>query len=123
MTLKYPYSESHIWLISNFKSEILYGGSVNASNSKEILAEKNISIEELEELFNKVATKKQKFLMNLQRKNLDKNIKSYTLEGKEEEEYNQIENEEESKLQINSNNIFEKLEIRLKEKKENKKWT
>ena len=84
-------------------------------------AEKNISIEELEELFNKVATKKQKFLMNLQRKNLDKDIKSYTLEGKEEEEYNQIENEEESKLQINSNNIFENLEIRLKEKKENKK--
>ena len=27
----------------NIKSEILYGGSVNASNSKEILAEKNIS--------------------------------------------------------------------------------
>merc|ERR1711924_343069 len=54
-------------------------------------AEKNISIEELEELFNKVATKRQKFLMDLQRKDLDKDIQSYTLEGKEEEDYNQIE--------------------------------
>ena len=83
-------------------------------------AEENISIKELEELFNKVATKRQKFLMDLQRKNLDKDIESYTIEGKEEEDYNQIEDEEESKLQINSNNIFEKLKIRLKNK-ENKK--
>ena len=64
---------------------------------------------------------KNKIFDEFTKKNLDKDIKSYTLEGKEEEEYNQIENEEESKLQINSNNIFEKLEIRLKEKKENKK--
>ena len=84
-------------------------------------AEKNISIEELEKLFNKIATKRQKFLMDLQRKNLDKDIQSYTLKGKEEEDYNQIEDEEESKLQINSNNIFEKLVIKLKEKKEDKK--
>ncbi len=83
-------------------------------------AEENISIKELEELFNKVATKRQKFLMDLQRNNLGKDIESYTLEGKEEEDYNQIEDEEESKLQINSNNIFEKLKIRLKNK-ENKK--
>ena len=55
--------------------------------------------------------------MDLQRKNLDKDIQSYTLEGKEEEDYNQIEDEEESNLQINNNNIFEKLVIRLKEKK------
>ena len=58
--------------------------------------------------------------MDLQRNNLGKDIESYTLEGKEEEDYNQIEDEEESKLQINSNNIFEKLKIRLKNK-ENKK--
>ena len=51
---------------------------------------------------------------------LDKDIQSYTLEGKEEEDYNQIEDEEESKLQINSKNIFEKLVIKLKEKKNKK---
>ena len=84
-------------------------------------AEKNISIEELEELFNKVATKRQKFLMDLQRKNLDENIQSYTLKGKEEEDYNQIGTEDESELQINSNNIFKTLVKKLKEKKENKK--
>ena len=90
-------------------------------NLKIGFAEENISIKELEQLFDKIATKKQKFLMDLQRKNLDKDIQSYTLEGKEEEDYNQIEDEKESKLQINSNNIFEKLVIRLKEKKEDKK--
>ena len=49
--------------------------------------------------------------MDLQRNNLGKDIESYTLEGKEEEDYNQIEDEEESKLQINSNNIFENLKL------------
>ena len=83
-------------------------------------AEENISIEELEKLFDKVATKRQKFLMDLQRKNVDKDIQSYTLEEKEKEEYNQIEDEEESKLQINTNSIFEKLKIKLKEKKNKK---
>ena len=52
--------------------------------------------------------------------NLDEDIESYLLKGKEEEDYNQIENEEESKLQINNNNIFEKLKIKLKEKKNSK---
>ena len=47
--------------------------------------------------------------MDLQRKNVDKDIQSYTLEEKEKEEYNQIEDEEESKLQINTNSIFENL--------------
>ena len=89
-------------------------------NLKIGFAEENISIKELEQLFDKIATKKQKFLMDLQRKDLDKDIQSYTLEGKEEEDYNQIEDEEESKLQINNNNIFEKLKMRLKEKKNKK---
>ena len=83
--------------------------------------DETISVKELEEIFEKIGTKRQKFLMDLQRKNLDENIESYTLEGKEEEDYNQIEDEEESKLQINNNNIFEKLKIKLKEKKKNKK--
>jgi len=39
------------------------------------------------------------------------------VEGKEEEDYNQIEDEEKSNLQINNNNIFEKLKMRIKEKK------
>ena len=83
--------------------------------------DEKISVKELEEIFEKIGTKRQKFLMGLQKINLDKNIESYTLEGKEEEDYNQIENEEESNLQINSKNIFEKLKMKLKEKKENKK--
>jgi len=76
-----------------------------------------ISIKELEEIFEKIGTKRQKFLMNLQRKNLDADIKSYTLKGKEEEDYNQIENEKESKLKINHKNIFENLKMRIKEDK------
>ena len=80
--------------------------------------DETISVKELEEIFEKIGTKRQKFLMDLQRKNLDENIESYTLEGKEEEDYNQIEDEEESKLKINNNNIFEKLKMRIKEKKE-----
>ena len=58
--------------------------------------------------------------MDLQRKNLDEDIESYHLKGKEEEDYNQIEDEEESKLKINHKNIFEILKMKLK-KKENKK--
>ena len=83
--------------------------------------DEKISVKELEEIFEKIGTKRQKFLMDLQRKNLDEDIESYYLKGKEEEDYNQIEDEEESKLQINNNNIFEKLKIKLKEKKKNKK--
>ncbi len=79
--------------------------------------DEKISVKELEEIFEKIGTKRQKFLMDLQRKNLDKDIASYTLEGKEEEDYNQIEDEEKSNLQINNNNIFEKLKMRIKEKK------
>ena len=59
--------------------------------------------------------------MDLQRKNLDKDIESYTLEGKEEVDYNNIENEEISKLSIYNDNIFEILKKKLKEKKKNKK--
>ena len=82
--------------------------------------DEKISVKELEEIFEKIGTKRQKFLMDLQRKNLDKDIESYYLEGKEKEEYDKIEDEEESKLQINSNDIFEKLKMRLKEKKNKK---
>ena len=79
--------------------------------------DEKISTKELEELFEKIGTKRQKFLLNLQRKNLNKDITSYNLEGKDEENYNEIEKEEESKLKINSNDIFEKLKMRIKEKK------
>ncbi len=84
-------------------------------------AEKNISNKELEEIFEKIGTKREKFLLNLQRKNLDKDITSYHLEGKDEENYNKIEEEKESELTINSSIIFHILKKRIKEKKENKK--
>ena len=83
-----------------------------------LIADKKFSIKELEELFDKIATKRQKFLLNLQKKNLEKNITSYNIEEKDKEEYNLIENEDESKLKINNKNIFEKLKMRIKEKKE-----
>ena len=37
---------------------------------------------------------------------------------KDKEDYDLIEKEDESKLKINSNNIFNKLKMRIKEKKE-----
>ena len=83
-----------------------------------LIADKIFSIKELEELFDKIATKRQKFLLNLQKKNLEKDITSYNIEEKDKEEYNLIENEDESKLKINNKNIFEKLKMRIKEKKE-----
>ena len=79
--------------------------------------DEKISVKELEEIFEKIGTKRQKFLMDLQRKNLDDDIESYYLEGKEKEDYNQIEDKEESKLKINNNDIFEKLKMRIKEGK------
>jgi hypothetical protein len=78
--------------------------------------DEKISVKELEELFEKIGTKRQKFLLNLQRKNLNKDITSYSLEGNDEEDYNKIDKEEESKLKINHNNIFEKLKMRIKKK-------
>ena len=90
-------------------------------NLKIGFAEKNISNKELEEIFEKIGTKREKFLINLQRKNLDEDITSYDLEEKDEENYNKIEKEEESELKINSNIIFDILKKRIKEKKENKK--
>ena len=79
--------------------------------------DEKISTKELEELFEKIGTKRQKFLLNFQRKNLNKDITSYNLEGKDEENYNEIVKEEESKLKINNNDIFEKLKMRITEKK------
>ena len=78
--------------------------------------DEKISTKELEELFEKIGTKRQKFLLNLQRKNLNKDITSYNLEGKDEENYNEIEEEEESELKINNNNILEKLKMRIRKK-------
>ena len=82
-----------------------------------LIPDKTFSIKELEELFDKIATKRQKFLLNLQKKNLEKDITSYNIEDKDKEEYNLIEEEEESKLKINNNNIFDKLKMRIKEDK------
>ncbi len=81
------------------------------------IADKKFSIKELEELFDKIATKRQKFLLNLQKKNLEKDITSYNIEEKDKEEFDLIEKEDESKLKINSNNIFDKLKMRIKEDK------
>ena len=44
--------------------------------------DEKISVKELDEIFEKIGTKRQKFLMDLQRKNLDKDIESYYLKGK-----------------------------------------
>ena len=85
--------------------------------NKEFIDDKKFSIQELEELFDQIGTKRQKFLLNLQKKNLEKDITSYNIEGKNEEEYNLIEEEDESELKINNNNIFDKLKMRIKEKK------
>ena len=82
-----------------------------------LIADKIFSIKELEELFDKIATKRQKFLLNLQKKNLEKDITSYNIEEKDKEEYDLIEKEDESKLKINGNNIFDKLKMRIKEDK------
>ena len=69
---------------------------------------KKFQLKNLRKYLKKLELKRQKIFNGFTKKNLDKDIKSYYLEGKEEEEYNQIENEEESKLQINNNNIFDK---------------
>ena len=82
-----------------------------------LIADKKFSIEELEELFDKIATKRQKFLLNLQKKNLEKDITSYNIEEKDKEEYDLIEKEDESKLKINGNNIFNVLKMRIKKDK------
>ena len=82
-----------------------------------LIADEKFSLKELEELFAKIATKRQKFLLNLQKKNLEKDITSYNIEQKDKEEYDLIEKEDESKLKINSNNIFDKLKMRIKEDK------
>ena len=82
-----------------------------------LIADKKFSIKELEELFDKIATKRQKFLLNLQKKNLEKDITSYNIEEKDKEEYDLIEKEDESKFKINGNNIFDKLKMRIKEDK------
>ena len=82
-----------------------------------LIADEKFSLKELEELFAKIATKRQKFLLNLQKKNLEKDITSYNIEEKDKEEYDLIEKEDESKLKINSNNIFDKLKMRIKEDK------
>ena len=82
-----------------------------------LIADKIFSIKELEELFDKIATKRQKFLLNLQKKNLEKDITSYNIEEKDKEEYDLIEKEDESKLKINGNNIFNVLKMRIKKDK------
>ena len=76
-----------------------------------------IESKELEELFDKIATDRQKFLLNLQKKNLEKDISSYNLSEKDEEDYKSIKEQDESEIKINNNNIFDKLKMRIKEKK------
>ena len=82
-----------------------------------IINDEKITIKELEELFEKIATDRQKFLLNLQKKNLEKDISSYNLSEKDEEDYKSIKEQDESEIKINNNNIFDKLKMRIKEKK------
>jgi hypothetical protein len=82
-----------------------------------IINDEKITIKELEELFDKIATDRQKFLLNLQKKNLEKDISSYNLSEKDEEDYKSIKEQDESEIKINNNNIFDKLKMRIKEKK------
>ena len=88
-----------------------------------IINDEKITIKELEELFEKIATDRQKFLLNLQKKNLEKDISSYNLSEKDEEDYKSIKEQDESEIKINNNNIFDKLKMRIKEKKGITKWT
>ena len=82
-----------------------------------IINDEKITIKELEELFDKIATDRQKFLLNLHKKNLEKDISSYNLSEKDEEDYKSIKEQDESEIKINNNNIFDKLKMRIKEKK------
>ena len=64
-----------------------------------------------------IATKREKFLIDLQKNNLDKDIAPYELEDKDKEKYNNIADEDETKLKINGNDIFNALKMRIKEDK------
>ena len=71
----------------------------------------------LEEIFELIATKREKFLIDLQKNNLDKDIASYKLEEKDKEKYYNITEEDKCEFQINGNNIFSALKMRIKEDK------
>jgi len=82
-----------------------------------IINETKITKKFLEEIFELIATKREKFLIDLQKNNLDKVIAPYKLEDKDKEKYNNIAEEDETKLKINGNNIFNALKMRIKEDK------
>ena len=98
-----------LWKYKNYDEYVKVQTEGNLNKLKNVWARQDV--------FDKIATNRQKFLLNLQKKNLEKDITSYNIEDKDKEEYNLIEKEEESKLKINNNNIFDKLKMRIKEDK------
>ena len=73
-----------------------------------------ITKEFLEEIFELIATKREKFLIDLQKNNLEEDITSYKLEEKDKEKYNKIAEEAESNFQINGKSIFNLLKEEIR---------
>ena len=68
----------------------------------------------LEEIFELIATKREKFLIDLQKNNLDEDIVFYKLKDKDKENYNKISDEDESDFNINGKSIFNLIKEEIK---------
>ena len=68
----------------------------------------------LEEIFELIATKREKFLIDLQKNNLEEDIVFYKLKDKDKENYNKISDEDKSNFNINGKSIFNLLKEEIK---------
>ena len=76
---------------------------------------------DLEKIFENLGTPREKYLYNYRKNNPEKEIKgAYDLPDDDRKEYNEIDEVEESKLQINNRSLLTVLSERIKKKKKNK---
>ena len=110
-------NELGVFLDENIGTRFKNINQIKKSKINLNINETKITKKFLEEIFELIATKREKFLIDLQKNNLDKDIASYKLEEKDREKYNNIAEEDKCEFQINGNNIFNALKMRIKEDK------
>jgi len=95
---------------------------VNLKAKKIGISEEKFKTEDLEKIFDKIVTKRQKFLLDFNKKNKGEEVLSaYKLDEENKKLYDEIEDEDENELEIDGHGILDILVKRIKKEQKKKK--
>ena len=107
-------NELEVFLDENIGTRFKNINQIKKSKINLKISKIKITKQFLEEIFELIATKREKFLINLQKDNLEEDIIFYKLNEKDKENYNNIIYENESNFKINGERIFNLLKEEIR---------